>query len=217
MAEDAEIAYARLVGLYDDVDPAELILSGAEHSIGRAVGCDIVVRRSTVSRIHARVVRDGPRYLLVDAGSANGTFVNGQPLGGPHLLSNRDTIGLGAAGDVLRFLDPDPTVVPSSRLRFDERTQTFLLGAQPLSLPPSQHRLLLHLYRHLGQLCSREACAEAIWGRDYDPGLDADALDKAISGVRAALRRADPSGAELIQTRRGLGFMLAAAGVRVGQ
>jgi hypothetical protein len=208
MAEGDEIVYARLVGLHEDVTPAELLLSGVEHSIGRAVGCDIIVRRSTVSRLHAKIVREGPRYLLHDAGSANGTFINGQPLVGPHLLSNRDTIGLGAAGDALRFVDPDPTVVPVSRLRLDERAQTFFLGAQPLSLPPSQQRLLTHLYRRLGELCSRESCAEAIWGRDYDPGLDADALDKAVSGLRSALRRADPSGGDLLQTRRGVGFML---------
>lgn len=208
MAEAEEIAYARLLGLHEDVSPAELLLSQAEHSIGRAPGCDVVVRRSTVSRLHARIVREGPRYLLLDAGSANGTFINGQPLTGPHLLSNRDTIGLGAAGDTLRFVDPDPTVVPVSRLRLDERSQTFYLGTQPISLPPSQQRLLTHLYRRLGELCTREACAEAIWGRDYNPGLDADALDKAVSGLRAALRRADPAGAELLQTRRGLGFVL---------
>lgn len=208
MAEGEEIGYGRLVGLHEDVAPGELLLSAAEHSIGRAVGCDIVVRRSTVSRLHARVVREGPRYLLHDAGSANGTFVNGQPLVGPHPLSNRDTIGLGVAGDSLRFVDPDPTVVPVSRLRLDERAQSFFLGAQPLSLPPSHQRLLTHLYRRLGELCTREACAEAIWGRDYDPGLDADALDKAVSGLRAALRRADPTGADLLQTRRGVGFVL---------
>lgn len=208
MAEH-EIPAARLVALADDVAPAEFHLTGAEHSVGRSSGCDIVVPRQTVSRLHARVVREGPRYLLHDAGSANGTFVNGRQLTGPHLLGNRDTIGLGAAGDLLRFVDPDPTVVPASRLRLDERTQTFFLGPTPLELPPGQHRLLLYLYRRLGELCTREECAQAIWGRDYDPGLDAEALDRALSNLRGALRRADP-GAELLQTRRGLGYTLLA-------
>jgi DNA-binding response OmpR family regulator len=208
MAEH-DIPPPRLVALTDDVTPAELTLTGAEHTVGRAPGCDLVVRRQTVSRLHARIVREGPRYLLRDAGSANGTFVNGQQISGDHLLGNRDTIGLGAAGELLRFLDPDPTVVPAARLRFDERTQTFFLGPQPLDLPPGQHKLLLHLYRHLGELCTRESCARAIWGRDYDPGLDADALDRAVSNLRGALRRADPGG-DLLQTRRGLGYTLLA-------
>jgi DNA-binding response OmpR family regulator len=204
-----ETPIARLVALSDDVAPAELPLSGAEHSIGRSALCDIVINRQTVSRLHARVVREGPRHLLHDAGSANGTFVNGVPIAGPHLLSNRDTIGLGAAGNLLRYVDPDPTVVPTSRLRLDERAQIFYLGAQPLELTPSQQRLLTHLFRHLGELVTREACAEAIWGRDYDPGLDSEALDRAISNLRGALRRAGQA-ADLLQTRRGLGYVLLA-------
>lgn len=208
MTEPATPA-ALVVALTDDIMPAELHLTGAEHTVGRASGCDIVVPRQTVSRLHARFVREGPRYVLRDAGSANGTFVNGQQLVGPHLLADRDTIGLGAAGELLRFVDPDPTVVPASRLRLDERTQIFLLGPTPLELSPGQHKLLLHLYRHLGELCTRESCAHAIWGRDYDPGLDAEALDRAISNLRGVLRRADQA-ADLLQTRRGLGYVLLA-------
>lgn len=200
-------AVARLVALADDVTPSEFLLSGSEHTLGRAPGCDIVVPRQTISRLHARITREGLRYVLRDAGSANGTFVNGQPLVGPHLLSDHDTIGLGAATALLRFLDPDPTVVTAVRLRFDERGQRFLLNGQPLDLPPSQFRLLLHLYRNQGAVCNRASCAEAIWGRDYDPGLDAEALDRVVSNLRASLRRVDPS-ADLIQTRRGLGYVL---------
>jgi DNA-binding response OmpR family regulator len=207
--EHEQTPLARLVALNDATTPAEFLLVGAEHTIGRAPTCDIVVQRQTVSRLHARVMREGPRHVLHDAGSANGTFVNGQQLVGPHLLSNRDTISLGSAGDVLRFVDPDPTVVPVSRLRLDERAQLFYLGAQPLELTPGQHKLLTYLYRHLGELCSREGCAEAIWGRDYDPGLDAEALDRAVSNLRGVLRRAG-EGAELLQTRRGMGYVLLA-------
>jgi DNA-binding response OmpR family regulator len=205
---DADIPFARLIGLSDDVTPVEFLLSGQEHTLGRAPMCDIVIPRNNISRIHARVVRAGPRYMLHDAGSANGTFVNGQVLNAPHLLNNRDGIGLGAAGDLLRFLDPDPTVVTVSRLRFDDRTQTFFLGGQALSLPPNQFRLLSHLYRHMGDLCTREECAEAVWGRDYDPGLDAESLDKAVSGLRGALRRIEETAVGLLQTRRGLGYVL---------
>ncbi|NTV62810.1 MAG: FHA domain-containing protein [Oscillochloris sp.] len=205
---DADIPFARLIGLSDDITPVEFLLSGQEHTLGRSPLCDIIIPRNNISRIHARVVRAGPRYMLHDAGSANGTFVNGQLLSAPHLLSNRDGIGLGAAGDLLRFLDPDPTVVTASRLRLDERTQTFFLGNQPLSLPPNQFRLLSHLYRQMGNLCTREDCAEAVWGRDYDPGMDAEALDKAVSGLRSTLRRVEDPAAGLLQTRRGMGYVL---------
>ena len=109
---------------------------------------------------------------------------------------------------VLGFVDPDPTVVPVYRLRYDERSLTFFLGQQPLQLPPAQVRLLHHLYEHAGDVCTRESCAQAIWGRDYDPGADAEALDRTISNLRSAIRQLDPT-ADLVQTRRGLGYLLA--------
>lgn len=67
--------------------------------------------------------------------------------------------------------------------------------------------MLTHLYQHLDRVVSRESCAEAIWGADYAPGLDADTLDKAVSGLRGKLRRATPT-ADLLVTRPGLGYLL---------
>lgn len=207
MFESEELPIARLVALDEAVGQPEYLLSNVEHTLGRSKLCTIVVGRETISRIHARIMREGPRYVIYDAGSANGTYINGQPVGGPHVLSNRDDIGLGSATPLLRFIDPDPTVISSSRLRLDERTQTFYLAGQALGLPPTQQRLLTHLYRHIGELCSRESCAEAIWGRDYDPGLDAEALDKLVSNLRASMRKIDDD-ADLLRTRRGMGFVL---------
>ncbi len=198
---------AHLLGLHEDVQPSQLTLDANLYALGRSPLCQIVIQRSTISRLHAKIEREGPRYLLIDAGSANGTFVNGQRLHEPHLLSDRDLIGLGSATALLHFLDPDPTVVFTTRLRYDERKMLFSIDNQPLELTPAQFRLLHHLYQSVGELCTRESCAEAIWGRDYDPGLDADALDRAFSSLRSQMRRAS-AGADLIETRRGLGYVL---------
>lgn len=205
-AFDAQLP-ARLLALQEDVEPGESVLVADVYTLGRSPLCQIVVPRSTVSRLHAKIERDGPRYQLVDAGSANGTFVNGKRVQAPYLLSDRDLIGLGAATAILRFVDPDPTVIPVTRLRYDERTMTFTLGNTPLDLTPAQYRLLHHLYQFAGEVCTRESCAAALWGHDYDPGMDADALDRAFSTLRSQLRRADPA-ADLIETRRGLGYIL---------
>lgn len=199
--------FAHLIALHEEIQPGEWILEADVYSLGRSPLCQIVVQRSTVSRLHAKIERDGPRYVLVDTGSANGTFVNGQRLNAPHVLSDRDLIGLGAATALLRFLDPDPTVVPKTRLRYDERSMLFLLDNQPLDLTPAQFRLLYHLYQFAGAVCTRESCAEALWGREYEPGLDADALDRAFSSLRSQLRRT-AARADLIETRRGLGYVL---------
>jgi DNA-binding response OmpR family regulator len=191
----------------DLVTPGSIELEGEVCTLGRAAGCSIVVQHPLVSRLHARIERSGPRYVLADAGSANGTYVNSQRLRGLHVLGDNDLIGLGTARPLLRFVDPDPTTRAEGQLRFDERTMSFWYGEQPVSLTPMQFRLLHYLYQHAGEVCSRESCAQAIWGRDYDPGMDAGALDTALNSLRKALR-AVSLGADLIETRRGLGYVL---------
>jgi hypothetical protein len=207
MSSPSSQSPARLLALHEDVQPPESILEADVYTLGRSPLCQIVVQRSIVSRLHAKIERDGPRYQLVDAGSANGTFLNGKRLQAPHLLSDRDLIGLGSVTAILRFHDPDPTVIPVTRLRYDEQRMLFSLGNTPLDLTPAQFRLLHHLYQFAGEVCTRESCAAALWGHDYEPGLDADALDRAFSSLRSQLRRIDPD-AELIETRRGLGYVL---------
>jgi DNA-binding response OmpR family regulator len=172
----------RLLAIEPDVRPAELVLETDTCTLGRSALCEVV------------------------AGSANGTFVNGERLTAPHLLADRDRIGLGSPAPLLSYADPDPTIVASSRLRFDERALRFSLGGQPVELTPNELRLLRLLYQHAGQVRTREQCAEAIWGPDYAPGWESDALDRVVSNLRGKLRRLDPS--ELIRTRPGLGYEL---------
>ncbi len=199
--------FARLLALDLDVRPEEQLLDADICTIGRAPTCQITVPRNIVSRVHARVARDGLRYMLHDAGSANGTFVNHVRINRPHLLKDHDGIGLGAVAPALRFVDPDPTFVPAGRLRYDEQAIRFSLDQQPIELTAAQFRLLSHLYHNAGNLCTRESCALAIWGRDYDPGMDAAALDHAIANLRRLLRQIDPT-ADVIRTKIGLGYLL---------
>ena len=56
----------------------EYVLSdGAKLSIGRHSENDIVLKDMGVSRYHATVEGRGQKLLVFDAGSKNGTFVNG--------------------------------------------------------------------------------------------------------------------------------------------
>ena len=50
----------------------------AHISLGRARNCDLVVRHASVSKLHARFRTEEGTLLLVDAGSQNGTFVDGK-------------------------------------------------------------------------------------------------------------------------------------------
>lgn len=43
---------------------------------GRSTDCDVFLNDITVSRRHAEILREGGRFLIKDAGSLNGTYVN---------------------------------------------------------------------------------------------------------------------------------------------
>ncbi|GAB2623593.1 FHA domain-containing protein [Streptomyces capparidis] len=90
--------------------------------IGRALDNDLVVSDLQVSRHHAefRATADG-RYEIVDLGSHNGTYVNGQPVQ-RHVLRPEDIVGVGHSafrlvGDRLEeFVDTGAVTFSARRL-----------------------------------------------------------------------------------------------------
>ncbi|NWG14313.1 MAG: FHA domain-containing protein, partial [Acidobacteria bacterium] len=57
---------------------ADMELTEPTYGIGRAPDNGIVLEDSRVSRHHGKLERDGEGYRLIDLGSHNGTFINGQ-------------------------------------------------------------------------------------------------------------------------------------------
>ncbi len=66
----------------------------AEVTIGRSPENDVVLSDPQVSRVHARIVLDDGRVAIEDAGSLNGTYVNGERAGRARLSAN-DAIVIG--------------------------------------------------------------------------------------------------------------------------
>lgn len=62
--------------------------------IGRKEICDLCLQENGVSKRHARIVRNGDRIEIYDAGSRNGTLVNGQAIE-HHVLVPGDVIQIG--------------------------------------------------------------------------------------------------------------------------
>jgi pSer/pThr/pTyr-binding forkhead associated (FHA) protein len=92
MAADLSPAAALL---YRTGAPRDYPLSGSEASIGYEGGNAIRVAIEGVSRRHARITYDGNDYFLEDAGSSNGTFLNGIPVVQKERLRHLDIVGLG--------------------------------------------------------------------------------------------------------------------------
>jgi two-component system cell cycle response regulator len=76
--------------------------TGALVTIGRSDDCVICLGDVSLSRVHARIMCVTGDYLLADAGSTNGTFLNGARVERPVALRDGDRIELGA-NTVLRF------------------------------------------------------------------------------------------------------------------
>jgi pSer/pThr/pTyr-binding forkhead associated (FHA) protein len=76
----------------------EFVLEKQEVVIGRAPSSDILLSKDKLtSRRHAVIHYENGVYILTDERSANGTFVNGQPLEEktPYTLRHGDRVGIG--------------------------------------------------------------------------------------------------------------------------
>jgi hypothetical protein len=82
----------------------DLPLQKPVQTIGRAESCDIgLFGDPNIAKLHARIMRQGDNYLITDAGSETGTYVNDMLVVAPTPLHSGDLIRVGAS--VLRFYD----------------------------------------------------------------------------------------------------------------
>ena len=65
-------------------------------TVGRSSQCDeTITGDSQVSRFHAQIINENGEYTIIDTGSTNGTFVNGQRIAGRQKLNPRDVVRIG--------------------------------------------------------------------------------------------------------------------------
>jgi signal transduction histidine kinase/pSer/pThr/pTyr-binding forkhead associated (FHA) protein len=83
-------------------------------SIGRARDCDIHSEEPRISRRHCFVSVAGGRVSVLDGGSRNGTFVNGERVN-QAWLKHGDVITIGSLGIALQISGSVPPVAPSLR------------------------------------------------------------------------------------------------------
>jgi len=78
----------------------EIVVEKMPSTIGRDPACDVVIANVKVSRKHCTIEAEGDRAVIVDAGSGNGTFVNGQKVERQTLKAG-DKVVIGPLGFVV--------------------------------------------------------------------------------------------------------------------
>src|SRR4051812_11047605 len=108
-------------------------------TIGRGEGSDLQVHWDRdISRGHAEIERVGGAWTLSDDGlSLNGTFVNGERVGGRQRLRDRDVLALGRT--VILFRDPSSAGLSETRMGDS--------AVRPPALSEAQLRVLRTLCR----------------------------------------------------------------------
>ena len=92
-------------------------------------------------------------------------------------------------------------------LVLDTAGQSAARGGRAIALTHKEYALLEYLVRNAGRVVSRTEIAEHVWDESFDPF--SNLIEVYINRLR---RKVDPDGsAELLQTRRGSGYVLRAS------
>lgn len=207
---------ARLLITSDSGEKRSLLLGPGETTLGRSAVCDVVLEGEGVSRSHAVIAAAGPVFEVRDAGSKNGTLVNGQRVEGSRPLANGDRLTL--PGWTVVFENEDQTVTRSfsaggaapapigQRVVLRPETKEVVVRGETILLAPKEYLALSLLYERAGKIVSKEDLADHVW-----PEYKGDVSDYNIHQVLSRLRREleeDPSKPKVLITRPGFGYML---------
>ncbi len=94
----------------DQPEETAVPLEGGEIDLGRGEGNKVILTGEGVSRHHAKILREGEPFFLIDLGSENGTLLNGFSIKANerNLLRNNDLITI--AKYHIRFWETDERV-----------------------------------------------------------------------------------------------------------
>ncbi len=145
--------------------------------------------------------------IFLTARTSEEDRVQGFDIGGDDYITKPFSLAEVAARvkSVLRRSNAEPPseVVEAGNLRIDPGTHEAWKDSQPLALSPKEFALLSFLARNPGQVFSREALLDRVWGQDAY--VTSRTVDVHIRWLRERIEEA-PSQPRRIQTVRGVGY-----------
>jgi len=191
----------------------EILLKDGSITIGRLDDSDVSLADRLVSRRHALLEKDRGQWLIRDAGSRNGTFVNGKRISEPHVLRDGDVIQIGLDFKAV-YVDPEATgaLVTDALVRGhglwvdEERREVWVQGSRiSPSLSRAQFTLLRLLYSEAGRVFTRDEIVEQVWPDAVTDGVSDETIDALVGRLRRRIASIDPDHSYVV-TVRGHGF-----------
>jgi two-component system OmpR family response regulator len=158
----------------------------------------------------SRMRRDGLRspVLFLTAKDATEEKVRGLTIGGDDYVTKPFSLEelVARVGALLRRARPEggaSNVVSYADLSIDDDAHEVRRGTEVVNLSPTEYNLLRYLTANAGRVLSKAQILDHVW--QYDFGGDANVVETYVSYLR---RKLDPLGPPLIQTVRGVGYVL---------
>ncbi|HET7213230.1 MAG TPA: SpoIIE family protein phosphatase, partial [Terriglobia bacterium] len=145
-----------------------------EFTLGRQSDNDLVLFESRISRRHARIVKTPQGYLLEDAGSRHGTYVNGAHVASC-LLKSGDQISLGVADTYALTFLVEEAELPGLLEELGRPTQSVA--------PKLQH---LNLLLQVAQTLYRSPKLETVLTALLDSAVGITGADRGLLFLRGA-------------------------------
>lgn len=113
---------------------------------------------------------------------------------------------------ILRRRSPnnhDVSLSLNGKLSINYATHQVCVSGKPVKLTPIQYKLLCHLIKNQGRVCSSVELLQHVWGPKYSD--ERELLKLSVYRLRSKIEE-NPSNPEIIFNERGIGYVIRASG-----